>query len=344
MSATSYPRASGLRTLQEPASARLRLDACRAHQRALGNARRRGSAQVGKMAFKQAESSVAGRYVRRFSSADEVIEFGPTRSEMISVGGLILSHDIQKPGWRWSTHVKPVVGTDSCQVRHLGLVLRGRLHVALDDGTEFEVGPLDVMDLPVGHDAWVVGDEPFETFAWSGGKTWLAPATTLGERILATLLMTDVVDSTGMARRLGDRAWSDVLADHQFQTREIVARYRGRVVDFAGDGVLTVFDGAARAIRCSLALSEAAGHAGLAIRAAVHIGEVEVAEKTLHGIAIHEASRILGLAAPSEVLVSEITASLARDAGVDLEDRGEHQLRGLPGTYRLFAVSPSAAD
>lgn len=104
------------------------------------------------MAFQEAESSVAGRFVRRFSSPDEVIKFGPTRSAMISLGDLILPHDIQQPGWRWSTHVKPIVGTDSCQVRHLGLVLRGRLHVALDDGTEFDVGPLDVMDLPAGHD------------------------------------------------------------------------------------------------------------------------------------------------------------------------------------------------
>jgi class 3 adenylate cyclase len=282
---------------------------------------------------------VASRYLRRFESPDELIEFGPTRSEMITVGGLTLSHDIQQPGWRWSTHIKPVVGTDSCQVRHVALALTGRLHVLLDDGIEFDVGPLDVMDIPAGHDAWVVGDEPFETFAWTGSKTWLAPVTTLGERILATLLLTDIVDSTGLARQLGDRAWSDRLAEHQLQTREIVARYRGRVVDFAGDGTLAIFDGAARAIRCALQLRAAADDGGLTIRAAVHTGEVELAEQSIHGIAIHEGARMLGLAEPAEILVSEITTSLARDAGAQYKDRGEHELRGLPGSYQLFAVT-----
>lgn len=291
------------------------------------------------MAGHTREGSVADRFVRRFSSPDEVVEFGPTRSAMIAVGGLTLSHDIQQPGWRWSTHVKPLVGTDSCQVRHVGLVLKGTLHFVLDDGNEFDVGPLDIMDVPAGHDAWVVGDEPFETFAWMGGKTWLAPLTTLGERVLATLLLTDVVDSTGLARRLGDRAWSDVLAEHQLQTSEIVARYRGRVVDFAGDGALAMFDGAARAIRCALALRDASAQGDrLPVRAALHTGEVEMVERSIHGIAIHEAARILGLASAGEILVSEITTSVARDAGAAFEDRGEHELRGLPGRHRLFAV------
>lgn len=281
---------------------------------------------------------VKSRYVRSFSSPDELIEVGPVRSALITFGGLTVSYDTLQPGWRWSTHVKPVVKTESCQVRHIQLMLKGTLHVVLDDGTEFEAGPLDLVDIPPGHDAWVVGSEPVETIAWGGGKTWLAPLATLGERVLTTLLVSDIVDSTGIARRIGDRSWSDLLENHQFRTRDIVAHYRGRVVDFAGDGVLAMFDGAARAIRCAVALRGAAEDLGLPLRTAAHTGEVELAEESIRGVAIHEATRILDLAGPGEILTSDTTASLARDAGVVFEDRGEHQLRGLPGTRRLFVV------
>lgn len=279
------------------------------------------------------------RYVRSFSSADEVVELGPVRSEIIALGGLTISHDVHGVGWRWSTHVKPVVKTESCQVRHIGFVLRGRMHVVLDDGDEFEAGALDLIDIPAGHDAWTLGDEPVEMISWSGARAWLAPVTTLGERVLATLLLADVVDSTGTAGRIGDAAWSDLLADFQFRTREVVAQYRGRVVDFAGDGVLAMFDGAARSIRCASALHSMAGDLQLVIRSAVHAGEVEIAEESIRGLAIHEASRILALAGPGETLVSETISILARDAGVRFEDRGEHELRGMPGLRRLLAVA-----
>jgi class 3 adenylate cyclase len=281
---------------------------------------------------------VTSRHVRSFSSPDELIEFGPVRSEIIVFGGLTVSHDTQQPGWRWSTHVKPIVKTDSCQARHIGVVLRGTLHVVLDDGTQFEAGPLDLMDIPPGHDAWVVGHVPVETLAWGGGKTWLAPLSTLGERIVTTLLLTDIVDSTGTARRVGDRSWSDLLGEYQFRTREVVGEYRGRVVDFAGDGVLAMFDGAARAIRCATALHHTAEDLGLSIRSAVHTGEVEIAEESIHGVAIHEASRILALANPQEILTSDTTASLARDSGAVFEDRGEHRLRGLPDSRHIYGV------
>lgn len=261
------------------------------------------------------------------------------RSEIITFGGLTISHDTHDAGWRWSTHVKPVVKTESCQVRHIGLILRGTLHVLLDDGVEFEVGPLELMDIPAGHDAWVVGDEPTETLGWSGGKTWLAPVTTLGERVLATLFLADIVDSTGTAGRLGETAWGEALADFQFRTRETIAAYRGRVVDFAGDGVLAMFDGAARGVRCAAALHAMAADLGLVVRSAVHAGEVEIAEDSIRGIAIHEASRILALAAPDETLVSETVAVLVRDAGVHCDDRGEHELRGISGARRLFTVA-----
>lgn len=279
------------------------------------------------------------RYVRSFSAPDEVIDLGLVRSQVITFGGLGLSLDVHHPGWRWSTHVKPLVKSDSCQVRHVGFLLRGRMHVLLEDGIEFEAGPMDLVDIPPGHDAWVVGDEPLEILGWTGAKTWLATAARLGERVLATLLFADIVDSTGTAQRMGDVAFGDVLAQFQFRTREVVGDYRGRVVDFAGDGVLATFDGAARAIRCASALHAIAADLNLAMRAAVHAGEVELAEDSIRGIAIHEASRILAVAHSGETLVSETIATLARDAGAEFEDRGEHELRGLPGARRLFAVA-----
>lgn len=278
-------------------------------------------------------------HVRSFSSPDELIELEMVRSALINLGGLTVSHDVQFPGWRWSTHVRPHVGTESCQVRHVGVVLSGRMRVVLDDGTEFEVGPLDLMDIPAGHDAWVVGEEPVETIAWTGAKNWLAPFEALTEQVLMTLVFTDVVDSTGVAQRLGDRVWSDVVAGHENRIRDILGRYRGVEIKMTGDGVLAGFDSPARAIRCALALRSAASDFGLVIRAGVHTGEVEVVEGDLRGIAVHEASRIMGLAGDGEVLVSAATAAFVKGSGLTLEDRGEHELRGLEGTRRLFAVS-----
>jgi class 3 adenylate cyclase len=281
---------------------------------------------------------VRNRYVRPLSSPDEVIELDLVRSALIDFGGLTVSHDVHQPGWRWSTHIKPVVGTESCQTHHIGVVIRGRMHLALDDGTELEAGPLDLIDVPPGHDAWVVGNEPLEMISWSGGKTWLAPVTSLGERVLATLLLSDIVDSTGTATRVGDRSWNELLGDFQFRTRDVIGRYRGRIIEFAGDGVLVMFDGAARAIRCASALHAMAADLGLVVRSGLHTGEVELAEDSIRGLVIHAASRILALAEPNEILLSDTTASLAGDSGMSFEDRGEHELRGLPEKRRLFAI------
>jgi class 3 adenylate cyclase len=278
-------------------------------------------------------------HVRSLAAADEVVEMDHLRSAQVSIGGLTITRDTHLPGWRWSTHVKPIVGTESCEFRHLGVVVSGRLHVLLDDGTEFEVAAWDVMQIPPGHDAWVVGDEPFETVAWSGGMGWLEPLGALPDRRLATLLLTDIVDSTGAARRLGDRNWAELLEHFQAGTRETLLRHRGRVVDFAGDGVLAVFDAAGRAVRCALSLGEAAGELGLELRSGVHTGEVELAGEAVRGLSVHEASRILALAGASEILLSDVTAALARDSGLAFEDLGEHELRGLPGRRRLFRLA-----
>jgi class 3 adenylate cyclase len=279
------------------------------------------------------------RYVRSFAEPDELVEVKGVRSAMITKGGITVSYDIQQPGWRWSKDVSPLVGTEWCEVGHIGVLVSGRMQVLLKDGTEYEVGPLSLLEIPAGHDAWVLGDEPAVTIAWAGVKEWLKPFDTMSERVLATLVFTDIVDSTGTAARLGRTAWGDLLATHLRQAREIVGRYRGRTVKTTGDGVLAVFDGAARAVRCAVALRDGAMAMSVEIRTAVLTGEVDMVDDDIRGIAIHEASRVLGLARANQVLVSASTAGLIGDAGIPLHDLGEHELRGFDAPRRIYSVA-----
>jgi class 3 adenylate cyclase len=266
------------------------------------------------------------------------MELDLVRSAVISAGGIAVSHSVHQPGWRWSTHVRGLVKTEWCDVHHVGVLIRGRLHVLLQDGTEFDIAPLSLLDVPAGHDAWVAGDEPAETIEWTGAREWLEPLDTMAERVLVTLLFTDLVDSTRTALRLGRVAWGQLLTTHEQQARDIVARFRGRIVKTTGDGILASFDGAARAVRCAIALRDAAVRMGLEMRTALHTAEVDVVGDDIRGVAIHEASRILALAGAGDVLVSSTTASLIADAGVALEDLGEHELRGIEKTRRIYAI------
>lgn len=279
------------------------------------------------------------RLARSFDEPDELIELDGVRSAMITQGGVTVSYDVHQPGWRWSTHVRPIVRTEWCEVHHLGIVVSGRLQVQLQDGTEFEIGPMSFMDIPPHHDAWVLGDEPVTGFAWTGVREWLEPLQDLNERVLATLLFTDLVDSTARARAVGRRAWADLLATYEQRSRDVVTRFRGRVVKTTGDGMLAQFDGAARAVRAAAVLRSAVSELGLEMRSAVHTGEVDVVGDDLRGLAIHEASRVLALAGGGEILVSETTAGLIGDAGFQLEDRGVHELRGIGGPRRIWAVA-----
>ena len=282
------------------------------------------------------------RFARSFASPDEVIEIEGVRSEIVDLGRITLARDTHQPGWRWSTHVRPLVGTEWCESRHVGLVLKGQMHVLTKDGIEFDVTEGEILDLPPGHDAWVVGNEILVTVVWMGARTWLMPLHTLKERVLVTVVFTDIVDSTGTAQRLGDQSWTALLASHDQRLADVVDQFRGRVAKLTGDGMLAVFDGAARAIRCALACRRAVFDLGLSIRAAVHSGEIELAGDEIHGLAVHEASRIMSLAQANEVLVSATTADLARDAELRFEDRGEHELRGLNHHRQLFAVTEHA--
>jgi DNA-binding SARP family transcriptional activator/class 3 adenylate cyclase/alpha-beta hydrolase superfamily lysophospholipase len=159
------------------------------------------------------------------------------------------------------------------------------------------------------------------------------------ERVLATLLFTDIVGSTARAAELGDRAWSELLARHHRLVRAQLARFRGRQVDTAGDGLFATFDGPARAVRCAAAIVESVRALGLEVRAGVHTGEIERDDADVRGIAVHIAARIAAGAGPGEVLVSGTVRDIVAGSGIAFEERGERELRGVPGTWRVYAAS-----
>jgi pimeloyl-ACP methyl ester carboxylesterase/class 3 adenylate cyclase len=158
-------------------------------------------------------------------------------------------------------------------------------------------------------------------------------------RVLATVLFTDLVGSTARAASLGDEVWSSLLASHNASVRRELARFSGEEIDTAGDGFLASFDGPARAIRCGLAIRDALAPLGLDVRAGVHTGEVERrAGDKPRGIAVHVGARVMSLAGAGEVLVSSTTRDLVAGSGLEFEDRGEHDLKGIEGTRRIFAA------
>jgi class 3 adenylate cyclase len=158
-------------------------------------------------------------------------------------------------------------------------------------------------------------------------------------RVLATVLFTDLVGSTARATELGDAAWAELLGRHNDAVRAELARFQGEEIDTAGDGFLAAFDGPARAIRCGRAVCDALASLGLSVRCGVHTGEVErVRGDKPRGIAIHVGARVMSLAAPGEVLVSSTTHDLVAGSGLEFEDRGEHELKGVQGPRRVFAV------
>ncbi len=160
-----------------------------------------------------------------------------------------------------------------------------------------------------------------------------------GERVLATVMFTDIVGSTEKAAALGDSRWREVLEAHHALVRRELGRFRGREIDTAGDGFLAAFDGPARALQCARAISQAVRDLALEVRAGVHCGECEVVGPKLGGIAVHVGARILSLAAPGEVLVSGTVKDLVAGSGLRFESRGTHVLRGIPGEWPLYRLT-----
>ena len=159
------------------------------------------------------------------------------------------------------------------------------------------------------------------------------------DRVLATVLFTDIVDSTRRAAEMGDRDWHALLDAHDAVVRSQLARFRGREVNTSGDGFLAMFDGPQRAIRCAMAIRDAVQSLGMEVRAGLHTGECEVRGDDIGGIGVHIGARVSALAGPNEVLVSSTLRDLVIGSGLEFEDRGAHQLKGVPGEWHIFAVA-----
>ena len=162
------------------------------------------------------------------------------------------------------------------------------------------------------------------------------------DRILATVLFTDIVDSTRRAAELGDRRWREVVLRHHATVRRLLARYRGIEIDTAGDGFFASFDGPARAVRCAMTITEAVRALGIEVRAGLHTGEVERIGDKIGGLAVNIGARVAGLAAPSEVLVSQTVRDLMVGSDLTFADRGSHELKGVPGVWGLYATRKDA--
>jgi class 3 adenylate cyclase len=159
------------------------------------------------------------------------------------------------------------------------------------------------------------------------------------DRVLATVLFTDIVDSTRSAAAIGDQAWRRLLDSHDQLAIQTVEKHRGILVKTTGDGILATFDGPGRAVRCALSLQAASKQIGLPIRAGLHTGEIEIRGRDIGGIAVHAAARVMAQSQSDEVLVSRVVTDLVAGAGLRFSERGSHELKGLPGRWDLFAAS-----
>jgi len=276
---------------------------------------------------------------KNLDQPDQVRQLGRGSGGYVDLGrGFAVGRAVLEPGWRWSEDLKPVVGTRWCQVHHLQLVLAGQLGVQMDGGEELVFGPTSIIDIPPGHDAWVVGDEPAVIVDMSGNSVDFAlPAP--HSRTVLTMVMTDIVGSTAMAAELGDAAWKQHMTAHNRIVRRQLERFEGREVDTTGDGFLAVFGSAERALRAALAISEAVQAAGVHVRAGVHTGEVDMVEGgQIRGIAVHETARIMAAAPADAVFASGLARALAGASRLTFESTGSHELKGFDEPVELFRV------
>jgi class 3 adenylate cyclase len=280
--------------------------------------------------------------VRDLGEPEAVVSYPLGTSNQVRLAETVITRHVLQPGWSWEEHARPLAGTASCDLYHRGVVLSGRMGVRTDEGQELVIGPDQVFDLPPGHVTWVEGDEALVMVDWAGGAGF---DTRPGEeaRVLATILFTDIVDSTALARDAGDASWKRTVAMHDDVARSVLAGFGGREVETAGDSFLVVFDSAEGAIRCGHALVRALDAIRLRIRVGIHSGEVVVSDDQVRGLAVHAAARILDEAGSGEVLLSGTTRDLAEGAtGLTFESRGRHRLKGLEREHELFAATPPA--
>jgi class 3 adenylate cyclase len=265
---------------------------------------------------------------KNLRTPDETIRLPGITEELVDLGDLTVGRTVQEPGWRWSTHTRPVVGGQWCRARHVGVVLSGRFGVLFQDGAVLEFGPDEVYDIASAHDGYTIGEEPCVVIEWSGLRAFAGFRAGSHGRVLVTLLFTDLVSSTVMATRLGDVAWRELLSRHFEAARAELERFGGREVTTTGDGLLATFNGPAQALRCAAAIRRAASQEGLQVRVGVHVGEVELVGSDVRGVAVHEAARIMAVADQGEILVSEITRTVSLASGLGLRTAEFTRSRG----------------
>jgi class 3 adenylate cyclase len=279
---------------------------------------------------------------KSFAAPDEVRSFPNGHAQVISLDESVVGRAVYEPGWRWSTAMPPIAGTATCQLHHLGYSVSGAIRVVTDDGQAIEIPPNSIYEIPPGHDAWVVGQDPWVTVEWTSARIFGIAPNRPGEGVVVTVLFTDIVDSTATLQRMGDSAWRDLLVTHNTRLRDELNFFRGREVKTTGDGFLAVFDSAIRAVRCGAAMAVTARKMGLPIRVGVHTGEVEFVGNDARGLAVHAAARVMAVGGPDEVLVSSTTYDLLEGSGLNLEEAGTHEMKGLPGARRVFRLAPGS--
>jgi class 3 adenylate cyclase len=282
--------------------------------------------------------AVAKLQKRNLANATEERSVGRGVLQLIEFGDTTISRITYQPGWRWSEDVRPIVGGELCMLRHIGICISGTLRVEMDDGAVIELGPDDAYEVPPGHDAWVVGEDPWVAIDSEGRRYFARVSAESDNRTLSTILFTDLVSSTETLARIGDAAWRDRLADYHLMATRQLEKNRGREVNTTGDGILAVFDSPARAVRCAMELTTGAANLGVEQRAGLHTGEVEVSGSDVRGIAVHVAARVAAAAGGREVLVSATTNSLLAGAGLATASRGVQKLKGIEQPVELFAV------
>ena len=280
------------------------------------------------------------RYAKSFRTPDDSRDFGFAQEAVVELGDITAARRVHQPGWRWSEQMRPVVGGEWCQARHVGVVLGGRFGYTFEDGTTLELETDDVFDIPPGHDGYTLGDDDCVVIEWVGVRATIGFGVSAGNRVLMTLLFTDVVGSTQQAARLGDLAWHDLLSQHYEALRAQLEVFRGREIAATGDGMLAGFDNTAAALYCAHGVVSDAQALGVPIRAGVHVGEVQLVGSNVRGVAVHEAARIMAAAGANEILVSETVQVLASTAGLHFDDRGLHALKGIDTPRRLYAYDP----
>ncbi|MEO6350547.1 MAG: adenylate/guanylate cyclase domain-containing protein [Candidatus Limnocylindrales bacterium] len=280
---------------------------------------------------------------RRFNETEDVRTTPRGRVEVVELDDRVVARMVWSPGWRWSDDVKPIAGTQSCQSHHVAIALSGQLRVQMTDGIEMEINGGEVFEIPPGHDAWVVGDEPFVSVDFESMRGFAKSDPGVVRRALATVLMTDIVDSTALAVAHGPARWQELVGRHNELSERIIDRHQGRLIKTTGDGVIGLFDSAERAVRAAISIAGSVEAVGLQVRAAVQTGEVEMSAGDVRGIVVHTVARMMSLAGGGEVVISATVRDLLDATDLDFEDFGLHELKGLPGQRQLYRHSVGAA-